>query len=659
MIYRILLMILIFSLPLYAQDLHEDDENLLLVNKGITVVGTVQTSQQIAVIEKEQIENSSAGDLAALLQETLGLNIVRYGVYGNQALINLRGFDSKRIAFLINGIPANLSSDGRFDINQIDLNSIERIEVIYGGSDSKYNVSGAFGGVINIITAKKQEQGLRISASVSNTSAMPGEYRNRSGETQGPNLEDLIDTQHYSLSASYGKNSFSLTSNIFANRAENHYLFIDRYNYTRRKDNNEVWDAGTSASLMWELADLTKLIYSTNFSYSDRNFPSSGFSSNYGNQYDFSARQSFMIDIPRAIHDDIASEFSISWQFNRLDYTSPSNYISLHDQNSLSFINRWKWFIDDWLSLGTGIDYCYQNLDSTEMGNRSKHDGGFYLTTEHKQSSKMLVTSSAKLVFTFNDEGSSNSAIIPKFGLLLNLTENFAIKNNYFRSFKFPDFEELYWSGGGAMHGVGNPDLLPEDGWGADLGASWQIKNLLGLESVFFAQWIRNSIHWFAGNNGIWRPENVGEAVFFGLDNKIRFIFPVSFWFINKINTSISYQYLKSYLLSYGYTYDSNKRIPYNPEHTINSSLEFFWDKGSFSVNGQYESQRYHDTANLTILEPVFLLNAGVNQKLGNNVTVFCNMRNLLNTSYESFYDYPMPGITITLGVRANLEFKQ
>jgi len=174
-----------------------------------------------------------------------------------------------------------------------------------------------------------------------------------------------------------------------------------------------------------------------------------------------------------------------------------------------------------------------------------------------------------------------------------------------------------------------------------------------------FTQWIRDSIHWFAGSNGTWRPENVGEAVFFGLDNKIRFNFPFSFWFFNEISTSISYQYLKSYLLSYGYTYDSNKRIPYNPEHTINGSLEFFWKNGSFSITGQYESQRFHDTANNTMLKPVFLLNAGLNQKIGNNVSLFCNVRNLLNTSYESFYDYPMPGITLTLGMRANLEVKQ
>jgi len=664
MIFILLTLFLLFPMNVFSQNASEDTSNdvsenedyFFTDNEGITVVGTMQTSQQIMVIDKEQIERQNTGDLAVLLQDTLGLNIARYGAYGNQSLINLRGFDSKRIAFLINGIQVNPSSDGRFDINQIDPASIERIEVIYGGSDSKYNVSGAFGGIINIITVKKQEKGLRLTASVSNTSAMPGEYRDRSGEMQSPHWEDLIDTQSYSVFAAYGSELFSLTANVFANHANNHFIFLDQTGKLRRKDNNEVWDAGFNASFIWELSNLTKLIYSSNFYYSDRNFPSSGFSSNVGNQDDFSIRQNFLIDMPRAFHDNFTSELSLSWQFHRLDYSSPLNHISLHDQNSLSIVNRWKWFVDELLTLGTGFDYRYINLDSTEMGNCSKHDGGFYFTTEHKPSNQMLVIASAKFIFTFSDEGSSNSAIIPKLGLLWNPSDNFTIKNNYFRSFKFPDFEELYWSGGG---GIGNPDLKPEDGWGGDFGVSWRITKALQMESVFFTQWIRDSIHWFARNNGTWRPENVGEAVFFGIDNKINFNFPVSFLFFNGINTTISYQFLKSYLLSYGYTFDSDKRIPYNPEHTFNGSLEFFWKTGSFSVTAQYESSRYHDTANNTMLNSVFLLNAGVNQKIGNSVTLFCNMRNLLNTSYESFYDYPMPGITITLGARANLEIKQ
>jgi vitamin B12 transporter len=288
-----------------------------------------------------------------------------------------------------------------------------------------------------------------------------------------------------------------------------------------------------------------------------------------------------------------------------------------------------------------------------EVGERSRSDGGVYFTAEYKPVSQFMLIPSIKAVFI--SEGDSPTTFVPKLGILWNVTDSLTIKNNYFRSFKFPDFEELYWNGGG---GYGNPNLLPEDGWGADLGVAWRITKSLNFESIFFTQWLKDSIHWFYGSGGIWRPENVGEAVFFGIDNKINFNIPVSLEPVNKITLSFSYQYLISFLLSYGYTFNSNKRIPYNPEHTAGGSVEIFWNSGSLSVGGRYESLRYHDTANLTALKPVFLLNAAINQKIGDNLTVFGALRNILNVSYESFYYYPMPGITLTFGVRANLEIK-
>ncbi|MCL2271097.1 MAG: TonB-dependent receptor, partial [Treponema sp.] len=458
-----LFLLIVPLLSLSPQEYHEDDEFFFEDDTGITIVASPQTSQQMAVIAKEEIENSNAADIAALLQDTLNLNVTRYGTYGNQTLLNLRGLDSSRLAFLIDGVPVNSSMDGKFDIEQIDLNAIERIEVIYGGSDTKYNISGAMGGVVNIITVKKQKPGLRIGASVSNTSVQPGFYLDRSDIKQSPHWEDLLDTQNISLSAAYGKNNFSITANTFANRAENHFLFKDSYKDTRRKDNNEVWDAGGSASLVWELPDLTKLIASTHFYYGDKNIPRTGFSSIVGEQLDFSSRSNVMLDMPRAFHDDLATEASIGWHFNRRDYTSPTNILSRHDQQNTTVINRWNWYPGNRLILRSGFDYRFIFMDSTDVGNRNRHDGGIYLTAEFKLVRQFMIVPSVKAVFA--SEGDTPVTAVPKLGIIWNITDSLALKNNYFRSFKFPDFEELYWSGS-AMNSIGNPDLRPEDGWG-------------------------------------------------------------------------------------------------------------------------------------------------------------------------------------------------
>jgi len=650
----ILTILLLLPNELKGQDSDSWDNELTFTeNEGITVTGSPQTSQQIKIIDKEEIERHNAADLADLLNETLNLGLTRYGSYGSMTNINLRGFDSKRVAFLIDGTPLNSAQNGEFDINQTGLGGIERIEVIYGGSDTKYNVSGALGGVINIITVKKRKPGLKLGASVSNLSVLPGEYRDRGEEKQGPHWEDLADTQNYSLSASYGGSSFSVSANAFANRAENHFYFSDTYNRTRRKDNNEVWDTGVTASLIWEFTDLSKLIFSPNFYYSDKNIPSSGFSPDVGKQNDMSTRHNLMFDMPRAFHDDLTAEASFVYYLTRRDYVSPAGAESRHDQHSATFINRWSWQPGQALTLRSGIDYRFIYLDSSEMGLRNRHDGGFYVTAEWKPVNSFLIIPSVKAALTSGGQGGVTP--IPKLGFLWNVSDSISIKNNFFRGFKFPDFEDLYWTGGGSY---GNPDLKPEDGWGGDIGASWRFKKLFNFDSTFFTQWTTDSIHWYSGNNGVWRPENVGEAIFFGLDSKFSIEIPVSLGPIKKIIPSFSYQYLLSYLLSYGYTFASDKRIPYMPMHTIGASLDIPWETGSLLLSVHYESLRYANVSNITVLNPHTMLNVIYNQKAGKFLSIFAALRNILNESYESFDRYPMPGITLTLGMRANLEVK-
>ncbi|MDR2742231.1 MAG: TonB-dependent receptor, partial [Treponema sp.] len=385
--------------------------------------------------------------------------------------------------------------------------------------------------------------------------------------------------------------------------------------------------------------------------YGDKNIPTSGYAELKGKQKDFSTRQNMMLDMPRAFRDDLATEASLSHTWETLTYEPPAGASSLHDEHIMTAINRWSWYPLSWFALKAGADYRYITLDSTDMHRRDQHDGGLYLTGELKPVEKFLIIPSVKAVF--NSNGASPVVPVPKLGFAWFVTEDFTIRNNYFRSFKNPDFEDLYWPDQGDV--AGNPDLNPEDGWGADLGAVYRYK-IFSLDTTFFTQYTNDSIHWAPGAGGVWRPSNVGAAVFFGLDSKISVAIPLSKGPFSKIIPSLTYQYMRSYLLSYGYDFSSEKRIPYMPDHTVGFSVDLPWKTGSLLISGYFESERYSDTANITVLDSHFLLNANVNQKIGKNLTAFAVFRNLLNASYQSFYEYPMPGLTITVGLRMNLE---
>ncbi|MDR1177758.1 MAG: TonB-dependent receptor, partial [Spirochaetaceae bacterium] len=94
-------------------------------------------------------------------------------------------------------------------------------------------------------------------------------------------------------------------------------------------------------------------------------------------------------------------------------------------------------------------------------------------------------------------------------------------------------------------------------------------------------------------------------------------------------------------------------RIPYMPTHIIGASLDIPWKTGSLLISAHWESSRYADPNNLMVLDPYCLLNLTVNQAIGSHVTVFGAVRNMLNALYTSFAEYPMPGMNLTLGLRA------
>jgi vitamin B12 transporter len=503
--------------------------------------------------------------------------------------------------------------------------------------------------VINIISVKKQKPGWSYGGGLSNTSVLPGKYYTLQGEKEGPALEDLADTQAISAFTGFGGKNFSWSANLSAHRAANHFIFEDSYGTTRRRERNEVWDLGASTAFAWDLKDQARIIANTGFYYGDKNIPGPMFSVDKGKQKDLSLRQNLMLNMPRAGHDNLSTEASLAYGWSSLGYEEPLTD-SLHRLQSLTAINRWNWYVTPKLTLRISGDYRYNYIDSTNIGFQDSHEGGLSSAAEYAPIKKLLLVPSVKVIFN-----GPNIVPVPKFGLVWYAADFLTLKNNYYRSFKFPDFNDRFWAGDATARG--NPDLKNEDGFGADLIVEYRQKKLFTLESAFYTEWMRDSIHW-RSLLGVWEPQNVGEAAFFGWDSRIRSDF--SDWFI----LSFSYQYLLSYVLTGDLTFASDIRMPYMPAHTIGGAVELRWKTksktavGSVTLNGLYEGMRYTETLNISRIEPRFILNLLLNQKTGRNLTIFTAVHNILNASYVSSQGYPMPGISMTLGLRANFEPK-
>lgn len=120
----------------------------------VVVVGRqagVQTTQTVHTVTAEDIRSSGAKTLEQAIALLPGVNI-RTGGEGVPR-IDIRGFRTRHVVLLLDGIPMNSAFDQQFDPTIILTENIAEIKLTSGASSVLYG-QGGLGGVINIITKK-------------------------------------------------------------------------------------------------------------------------------------------------------------------------------------------------------------------------------------------------------------------------------------------------------------------------------------------------------------------------------------------------------------------------------------------------------------------------------------------------------------------------
>lgn len=134
--------------------------NVRLEESVITGVGFEESIgesvKNITVVSREEIEDKGYTSVWEVLKKVPSLTVSRSG--GNKPTIDLRGqggYANRSVAIMIDGIKINSLDDSHRtpDLEVININDIEKIEVIPGGGSVLFG-SGTRGGVINIITKK-------------------------------------------------------------------------------------------------------------------------------------------------------------------------------------------------------------------------------------------------------------------------------------------------------------------------------------------------------------------------------------------------------------------------------------------------------------------------------------------------------------------------
>lgn len=107
------------------------------------------TVHNVRIITAKTIETQGAVNLKDVLSKELNMRIGNDNILGSS--LSLQGISGQNVKILLDGIPLTGRENGNIDLSQINLNNIDRIEIIEGPLSVIYGTD-ALGGVINLVS---------------------------------------------------------------------------------------------------------------------------------------------------------------------------------------------------------------------------------------------------------------------------------------------------------------------------------------------------------------------------------------------------------------------------------------------------------------------------------------------------------------------------
>ncbi|MDT3697343.1 MAG: TonB-dependent receptor [Ignavibacterium sp.] len=535
------------------------------------------------LISAKEIESKPLQSFADIVKDQPGVSLLRDGVWGTE--ISIRGLNRENIVTLIDGSRILTATDIAARLSMVNLNDIDRIEIIKGASSSIYG-SGATGGIVNIITkAPSLYNTFSVNGnfaaqfnSVNNLSAFAGSlysggtfwaskfsgsYRKANntrtplGELKNSQFEDysftgslnVLPVTNQKLSIDYqlfkANNVGIPGASVFPNNADVRYPFEKR----------ELISAG------YEIQNISEMFYKLTAKYS----------------YQYIARD--VENIPHTVQMVPGSGGTPARRVSVLKITPGA------DHKSNNILLQGNLLLADWNNLILGLDYWdrkyeghrekYQKIEALDsagqvlsttnkiigekpLPNSSYSSFGVFaqdgmnllkdkldlnlgvrydyigisgektFNPEYEIVNGNLNNNPAGQQIIWNDVKSNNSSFSSNLGLKYSLSSLINITLGLAYSFRSPSLEERFqFIDQGSLVRIGNPALKPEEGKNIDLGFRLYGDNLKIITSIYYSYFnnlvseVRGT---FEGRNATFKT-NIGEARIYGFDLSSEFNF--------------------------------------------------------------------------------------------------------------------------------------
>ena len=579
------------EMPVYSLD-------AIVVTANRTPEKQIDSNANVSVVTSKEIEQKHYDDVAQAVKNVPGVFINSHGASSqttNSDQIYINGSD--KVVVLVDGMRKNFNGNSLMNASigeMVNMDSIDHIEVLKGSASTLYG-SDAQGGVINIITKKAKEDGVRTTLRTSFGNASKEKYtlynegkegkvfwnveagKELQGDYKdgwGQKVINHLNAEHYNVKLGYDLGN---DSNVV-------------FNYEKYKSDYTMPNIGTKDKTP---SPATKKNDSISLQYRAR------LSDHLTNQFSI-YRNTTKFDIPMQ-----------QWAM-KMKTTGISDQLTYAMDNQ-TLIGGFDWYKDE-------IPYSYDGTGYSLMGKNS-HNIAFYLQDKIDLTNQWNITPGVRV--DHHSEFGTHTSPSLSIGFKQNENTNYYV--NYKTFFVAPNLYQLYAGimDLGPVYGkyqIGNKNLKPQEGNTIEFGINHQFDNTLTGTFNIFHTHAKNLIQ------SLYPYQNTGKANINGFSLNLNKEFS-QHW-----NASVGYTFLHG-------TTQKDENINGDgmlPESTLNINVGYQADKFNANLSGRGVMNRYGGkySPEMRNYANYWVWDLAANYQFSKEATLFARLNNIFDQFY-------------------------
>ncbi|BDD08437.1 hypothetical protein FUAX_08690 [Fulvitalea axinellae] len=442
-----------------------NDTTVYLTPKSLQLDEVVVTGQfspqssrnsvyRVKTIGAERIEKSGSQSLEQLLRTQLNIRFAQDGATG-QASLQFMGMSGQYVKVLVDGVPmaGRSGTDNAIDLNQINLDEIERVEIIEGPMAVNFGVD-ALAGVVNLITktssANKVEAGVNISEESAGDQYGKDQGLHRQNAYASYRISDKISAR-----ASFGHYKFGGFSANEDNRTKEWLPKEQWYGSGTLNYSDKQWDAHYRFDFMDQTID---------------NPGEWGPEKAEDRKYD-TKRLSHQLQAAYRFGHDFSTHWSAAYtDYERktltynVDKATGKKTLSLNDKpqdDTYDAVNVIAQFFykKGIAKIQGGYAYSHEKAGGTKLSAPEAISDHAFFATAELSFGKLAVKPGLRYAIN----SIYDAPVTPQLHLKYALNDEISLRAEYGRGFRAPSVRELYYTFVDSNHNIyGNPDLKAE-----------------------------------------------------------------------------------------------------------------------------------------------------------------------------------------------------